>query len=202
MEKKNMDLNDGKFLVNAARNAIKAHLSGEPVRISFPKWCEEKRGVFVTLQTGDGQLRGCIGFPLPVYPLKKSLATAAISAATGDPRFPQVTLKEFDNLIVEVSVLTVPERIKNPSENALNEIVIGRDGLIIEKGPFSGLLLPQVPVEWGWSVEEFLAHTCMKAGLSSGCWRGDGVKLSKFSAEVFAESEPAGRIVKKDLMEK
>jgi len=196
-----MELADGKFLVKIARAAIMARLSGTELKmVEFPKWCSEKRGVFVTLNTSGGQLRGCIGFPLPVYPLKDALVSAAVSAATGDPRFPPVELEELqDRLVVEVSVLTVPEQVKDPAKNALKEVVVGRDGLIIQKGPWSGLLLPQVPVEWNWNVEEFLDHTCNKAGLPAGAWKEQGVKLSKFSAEVFSETTPSGRIVKKEL---
>ena len=197
-----VELAYGKFLVEAARAAINAHLSGVELKTEFPKWCSEKRGVFVTLNTRDGNLRGCIGFPLPVYPLKDALVHAAESAATEDPRFPPVDAEELDGLLVEVSVLTVPEQIKEPVKNALKEIVIGRDGLIIRKGPFSGLLLPQVPVEWEWGVEEFLDNTCNKAGLPAGYWKEQGVVLSKFSAEVFSETAPSGRIVKKELTKK
>jgi len=196
---KDLELSDGSFLVKTARATIRAHLTGGELNIKFPKWCDEKRGVFVTLNTKEGDLRGCIGFPLPVYPLKDALVSAATSAATEDPRFPEVVLDELDGLVVEVSVLTVPEQVKDPAKNALKEVVVGRDGLIIQKGPWSGLLLPQVPVEWKWNVKEFLDHTCNKAGLPAGAWKEAGVKLSKFSAEVFSETAPSGRIVKKEL---
>ena len=142
------------------------------------------RGVFVTLKE-HGELRGCIGFPLPVMPLGKAVVKAAVAAAFGDPRFPPVKGGEVEMLEIEISVLTVPELVDaERPEEYLEKIKIGRDGLIIEYMGNSGLLLPQVPVEEGWGVEEFLSHLCMKAGLPPGTWMEGPVTIKAFQAEI------------------
>ncbi len=157
----------------------------------YPKPLGEKRGVFVTLHTWpERQLRGCIGFPEPVMPLIKAIIDSACAAAE-DPRFPPVQANELDRIVVEVSILTKPELIKaeNP-EDYPKQIKIGTDGLIVRKGMFSGLLLPQVAVEWNFSEEEFLSHTCQKAGLPDTEWLEPDTKIYKFRSEIFSEKEP------------
>jgi AmmeMemoRadiSam system protein A len=139
----------------------------------------EERGAFVTL-TRAGQLRGCIGYPEPHYPLQDTIIRSAVSAALHDPRFPPVTPTELPDINIEISVLS-------PLSPATPEAVeVGRHGLVIEKGHARGLLLPQVPVEWGWSRDEFLAHLCRKAGLPTDAWQW-GASLFTFTAEVFSE---------------
>ncbi len=144
----------------------------------------EPRGVFVTLKE-RGELRGCIGFPLPIMPLGKAVAKAAIAAAFEDPRFSSVTKDEIGKLEIEISVLTVPELVKvsNPGEY-LKKVKIGRDGLIIDYMGYSGLLLPQVPVEENWDVKTFLSHLCMKAGLPPNTWKERLVMIKAFQAEI------------------
>lgn len=181
---------DGKFLVKLARKAIVTYLTEKKV-IEIPKDADpklmENMGVFVTLNLKNA-LRGCIGYPEPVMPLLNAVVDAAISAAIRDPRFNPVTPEELDKIDVEVSVLTKPEEIEveNPTEY-LQKVVIGEDGLIIESGPYRGLLLPQVATDWGWDEEEFLNNTCMKAGLSSNCWQSTDVKIYKFGSQIFNE---------------
>ncbi len=181
---------DGNFLVKLARRAIKVYLTdGKIIEIpedTDPKM-KEDMGVFVTLNKGN-DLRGCIGYPEPVMPLINAVVDAAISAAIRDPRFNPVTPEELENIQVEVSVLTKPELIQvdDPTEY-LDNIIIGEDGLIIEMGPYRGLLLPQVATDWGWDKEEFLSNTCNKAGLSPSCWMNNEVKIYKFSSEIFEE---------------
>lgn len=181
---------EGEFLVKLARNSIETYLKeGQIIKVpeDVSPILKEERGAFVTLHR-DGDLRGCIGYPEPVKPLAQAVIEVAISAATGDPRFPQVTILEMENIQVEVSVLTKPELIQvtKPAEY-LEKVEVGKDGLIVEMGIYRGLLLPQVPVEWNWDVEEFLANTCMKAGLSPDCWLQDGVKLYSFQSQIFSE---------------
>jgi len=154
--------------------------------------------VFVTLNKplhGEKLLRGCIGFPEPMYPLGEAAIRSAISAATSDPRFPPVELSELPELIVEVSVLTPPQLVEssNPLEYP-GKIEVGMDGLIIERGRSKGLLLPQVPVEWGWGAEEFLMQCCIKAGLSPESWLLDGTRVFKFQGKVFSEESPSGQV--------
>ncbi|MEM4451375.1 MAG: TIGR00296 family protein, partial [Nitrososphaerota archaeon] len=157
--------------------------------------------VFVSLYTyPEGELRGCIGFPLPVMSLPEAVVKAAIAAATEDPRFPPVELAEMDKIVIEASVLSVPEKIEfmNPRELP-SKILIGRDGLMIKSSRGSGLLLPQVPVEYGWDAEEFLCHLCIKAGLPATYWLTGKFDIYRFTAEIFAEESPRGKVVKKEL---
>lgn len=160
----------------------------------------EKQGVFVTLHTyPDHDLRGCIGIPLPIMSLREALIEAARSA-TRDPRFPPLEEQELDHIVVEVTILTKPTLMnaKQPREY-LSQIEIGRDGLIVEQGFNKGLLLPQVPVEQGWEKEEFLSHTCMKAGLLPDAWFEHHTKIFKFSGQIFTEVTPRGEIKEKKL---
>ncbi len=157
----------------------------------------EKRGVFVTLKRYPGdELRGCIGYPMPVLPLGTAVARAAVAAAIDDPRFPPVRASELPRITIEVSVLTVPERIATTRPEELAAAVeVGRDGLIVDGFGTSGLLLPQVAPEQGWTAEEFLAGTCEKAGLPSDSWRGPGVSFRRFRAQVFREGSPDGELI-------
>jgi AmmeMemoRadiSam system protein A len=136
---------------------------------------------FVTL-TKNGRLRGCIGFTEAVAPLFKVVQECAVAAATEDPRFPPVSPKELPSLRVEISVITPLFPIRP------EEVEVGRHGLMVSQGRMRGLLLPQVPVEWGWDREEFLDQTCLKAGLPPSAWR-HGATLEAFTAEVFGEEE-------------
>jgi AmmeMemoRadiSam system protein A len=141
---------------------------------------KEKRGAFVTLKVND-QLRGCIGYPLPYKPLWETITDVAISAATQDFRFESITLEELPDTKIEISVLSLPKPIKD-----IKEIEVGKHGIIISKGPYKGLLLPQVPVEWNWDLETYLSHGCLKAGLDEDEWK-KGVDIEIFSAQVFSE---------------
>jgi uncharacterized protein (TIGR00296 family) len=199
-----LSLEEGKFLIQLARNAVKEYLkTGKTVKPpeSAPKKLLEHCGVFVTinsLKKGEKQLRGCIGYPYPTNPLAEAVIDSAINAATQDPRFHPLSLKELDEVVFELSVLTPPEQIevKNPQEY-LAKIRVGEDGLIVEKGMFKGLLLPQVPVEWGWCEEEFLCQCCVKAGLPPDSWLTKGAKIYKFSAIIFEEKTPKGEVERK-----
>jgi len=171
-------------LLRIARQSIEAKLEGKPIPQFEPvsDLLKKKMGAFVTL-TKRGQLRGCIGYIRGVEPLYLTVSRMAIAAATEDIRFPPVRREELDEISIEISVLTPLKLIDDPSE-----IQVGRDGIYIEKGYNHGLLLPQVATEQGWNREEFLDHTCMKAGLPPGCWR-EGAKIYTFSAQIFNEEE-------------
>lgn len=197
------DLEDGKLAISIARAALDNYFTGKDVKLpSLPKKFSQKSGVFVTLNRyPKKQLRGCIGYILPVMKLQKAIKQNALNAALEDPRFPRLKKEELEKIVVEVSLLTVPEKIEFSSpEDLVSQIEIGKDGLIVEKSIFKGLLLPQVPVEWEWDVEEFLDHTCMKAGLPTDSWRKGNIKITKFSASVFAESTPRGEVKRKELI--
>jgi len=192
---------DGVFLVKAARMAVTGFLSNGN-RIKLESDIEEKfsfnSGVFVTLNNPDG-LRGCIGFPMPEKKLSHAIVDGAIAAATEDPRFPSVKTNELNDIVFEVTVLTPPivVDVSDPTEY-LEKIKVGRDGLIIRHSFSSGLLLPQVPVEYGWDVEEFLQHTCEKAGLARDTWKNESVKSEKFEGIIFKEETPNGAIVSEE----
>jgi AmmeMemoRadiSam system protein A len=139
-------------------------------------------GAFVTLRI-RGELRGCIGYPEPELPLIEAVERCAASAAVSDPRFPPVSLSEWEQIDLEISVLGPIEPV-----GGIPEIEVGRHGLIVEFGRRRGLLLPQVAVEWQWNASEFAAQTCTKAGLPRDAWH-KGAKLFRFEAEVFGESD-------------
>jgi len=140
----------------------------------------EKRGAFVTL-TVDGDLRGCVGYPLPVKRLDETVVEMALAAATQDTRFEPVGADEMGRLRIEISVLGQPEPAAGPEV-----VVVGRHGIIVSKGFHKGLLLPQVPIEHGWDRETFLRHGCLKAGLPPDEWK-KGAKIEVFTAQVFSE---------------
>lgn len=194
-----LSLKQGRKIVELARNSIETFFTKESIDLEYYSEFSEKQGVFVTLNKNN-ELRGCIGFPEPVYPLNRAIVEAARSAAFSDPRFPPVEKEELDKIEIEVSVLTVPELIKvNDPEEYHDKIVIGGHGLVI-RGKFgSGLLLPQVPVEWEWDVDEFLKNICMKAGLPDDAWKDLENKLYRFQAQIFAEKGPKGEVEKKEL---
>lgn len=139
---------------------------------------------FVTLEN-EGELRGCIGHVVAMMPLWRSVAQNAVQA-TRDPRFygDPVTSDEIDEIDLEISVLTPMRRLLEP-----RDVEVGRDGLMMVRGEHSGLLLPQIPVEQKWSRNEFLAHTCLKAGLPPDAWREEETEIYRFSARVFGEEE-------------
>jgi uncharacterized protein (TIGR00296 family) len=189
---------EGAELVRLARIAVEKYLQ-ESVMIKPEKDMPEKAGIFVTLNyvttSKKEYLRGCIGFPLPEKPVKQGVIEAAIAAATEDPRFPPIDREELDNIIFEVSVLTPPQEIRAGPSDYGKEIEIGRDGLILQWRFGSGLLLPQVPIELKWDVEEYLANICYKAGAPPDVWLDPTSKLYKFQAAVFKEAEPKGKII-------
>jgi uncharacterized protein (TIGR00296 family) len=189
---------EGAELVRLARIAVEKYLQ-ESVMIKPEKDMLEKAGIFVTLNyviiSKKEYLRGCIGFPLPEKPLNQGVIEAAIAAATEDPRFPPLDRQELDNIIFELSVLTPPQEIRAGPSDYGKEIEIGRDGLILQWRIGSGLLLPQVPIELKWDVEEYLANICYKAGAPPDVWLDPTSKLYKFQTAVFKEAEPKGKII-------
>jgi uncharacterized protein (TIGR00296 family) len=197
---------EGEILIDLARKAVEEYLETQKT-IKPPEPISEKLlqpcGVFVTINSterGEKQLRGCIGYPYPTAPLAQATIESAINAATQDPRFEPLSAKELDNVVFEVSVLTPPEivEVEKPTEYP-TRIRVGMDGLIVERGMYKGLLLPQVPVEWEWNEEEFLCQCCGKAGLPPDCWLIHGTKVYKFQAVIFEEEKPKGEVKSKTL---
>ena len=199
---------EGTMLINFARDNIEFFLRNDR-RIPIPNLIKEKftnkYGAFVTLNKYNVQgnpLRGCIGYIEPKYSLYDVIHKVSINSAIEDPRFPSVTYEEMDNIIIELSILTPPKLIEiNDPKEYLNNIVIGRDGLIVEKGMRRGLLLPQVPIDHdrNWDIETFLSQTCIKAWLDGQAWKDLSTKVYSFQAILFEEKEPRGEVVRKYL---
>jgi AmmeMemoRadiSam system protein A len=179
---------DKKELLALARATIRRHLQtgkrGASVAAPGAPVFRENRGVFVTLHRGE-ELRGCIGYPLPMKPLWEAVQEMAVAAAVEDPRFPAVAAEELAGLDIEISVLTVPQKVAGPES-----VRVGVDGIIVSKGFQRGLLLPQVPVEQGWDLEQYMSWGCRKAGLAPDEWRRM-VQIETFQAVVFGEKRHA-----------
>ncbi len=172
-------------LFRIAHAAIEAEVRGKaaPKLKPLTERLDESRGVFVTLKQG-GSLRGCIGYIEGVKPLYQAVAEMAVAAATGDPRFPPVTDKELPGLEYEISVLTPKRRIGSPEE-----FIVGRHGVIVQRGGRSGVFLPQVAVEEVWGREVRVTSLCRhKAGLAATAWRDRDTQLFVFEAEVMEDA--------------
>ena len=198
MNFQNISDDDGTILVKMARTVVTKYLTNNTKILDhdFKEKFSFNAGVFVTINDKSG-LRGCIGFPFAIKKLSDALTDAAISASTEDPRFSSIRQNELNNLVFEVTVLSDAEEISTSSpEEIIQEVKIGRDGLMIEKDSQSGLLLPQVPVEYNWDVVDFLNHTCHKAGLPNGSWKDKDTKISKFQGIIFREILPNGEIIR------
>ncbi len=201
-------LEEGIMLIKFARENIEFFLKNNR-RIPIPEVIKDKfsdkYGAFVTLNKYDvigNPLRGCIGYIEPTYSLYEVIHRVSVSSAIEDPRFPSVSLEEMDNIVIELSILTPPKLLEvNDPKEYLDKIVIGRDGLIAERGMRRGLLLPQVPVDHGrnWDAKTFLSQTCSKAWLDSDAWKDRNTKIYSFQAILFEEKEPRGEIFRKYL---
>lgn len=177
---------DKQQLLRLARETLRDYLRGGELREppSEPAALVEPRATFVTLWEGDsGDLRGCRGEPTARRPLAESVVQMAIAAATDDPRFPPVTIEELADLRIEISALTPLQPIRP------GEVEVGRHGLMIIKGARSGLLLPHVPVRYGWDREKFLIWTCRKAGLPDDAWQEADAALFGFETESWGEAD-------------
>jgi uncharacterized protein (TIGR00296 family) len=197
---------EGEFLVKLARKTVEEYLrNGKVTRVpkDTPQQLMQRCGVFVTISSlkhGKKELRGCIGYPYPTTMLAQAVIECAISSATQDPRFYPLSLEELDHAVFEVSVLTPPEPVEAENPKHLpSKIKVGENGLIIERGFYKGLLLPQVPVEYCWDEEEFLCQCCIKAGLPPDNWLLKTTKVHKFKAIVFEEETPKGKVKRKEF---
>jgi AmmeMemoRadiSam system protein A len=183
MTEYSLNKEEKKQLLTIARETLTNHLQGKPV----PEFAVDsdnliaRRGAFVTLKK-QGHLRGCIGRIVADTDLYRVISDFAINAAVHDPRFRPVGYEELQDIEIEISVLTPFERI-----SSLDEIEVGKHGLMLKKGFSSGLLLPQVPLEYGWDRDTFLEHLCVKAGLAPNSYKDKNVVIEKFSAIVFSE---------------
>jgi uncharacterized protein (TIGR00296 family) len=194
---------EGQLAVRMARATIDAYTRGQsPPAMELPASFGREGGVFVTINTyPEEELRGCIGYPSPIFPLADAVVKAA-EGACEDPRFPRLTAQELDVVVVEVSVLTPPELLeRKKAKDILKRVRLGTDGLIVGRGRDRGLLLPQVAVDWKWDLEEFLAQTCVKAGLLPDAWLDPDTRIWRFQSEIWAETAPRGPIVRRALTE-
>ncbi|MEO0295773.1 MAG: TIGR00296 family protein, partial [candidate division WOR-3 bacterium] len=187
---------DAKKLIDLARNAIKSHLKGEELKVEeeLKEKFSEKMGVFTTLYTYPEKfLRGCIGNPYPTNPIWENVVISSIEAAFEDPRFlPLKDEGELSKLIVEITILTEPELLKVPPEEYKKHIKIGKTGLMVRKGLWKGLLLPQVAVEYGFDEERFLSETCLKAGINPNDWKKKETEVYIFEGLKIKELSPMG----------
>ncbi|MFN3134366.1 MAG: AmmeMemoRadiSam system protein A [Candidatus Kryptonium sp.] len=172
-------------LLKIARNSITSTVNGEGLPEVEPKTENLKTpcGAFVTITINDN-LRGCIGYVEPVKSLAETVNEVAAKSALEDPRFPPVEPYELDKIEIEISVLSPLTRVKS-----IDEIKVGENGIMIKRGWRRGLLLPQVAVEHNLTREEFLEHTCLKAGLPPDCWKDKETEIYIFTAIVFKESD-------------
>ena len=148
---------------------------------------DQRRGAFVTLMRAR-RLRGCVGRIEPDGPLRTLIPSVARSAALEDPRFGALQSHELEDLNIEISLLSVPQRVSD-----WETVEVGVHGLIVRSGWQRGLLLPQVATQWGWDRERFLDEVCVKAGLATGTWREPATVVQSFTAEVFAEGSEGER---------
>ena len=189
----------GEQAVKLARGTLDSYFENKSY--IFPEELDsifyEPMGAFVTLNTyPEENLRGCIGYPLPVKNLKDAIVENTINAAIEDPRFQNLRKEELDKIVLEVSILTVPKEVENP----LEKLKIGEHGLIIRYGYASGLLLPQVAIDFNFNKQQFLEAVCQKAGLPRDMWQSPDAKVSLFSAHVFYEETPRGKIKRRYLI--
>lgn len=180
-----MELTDQekRTLLEIAKRAIISKAGNKELpklKMDFPI-LKEKRGAFVTLKK-RGHLRGCIGYIKAVKPLGDTVQEMAVAAAFHDPRFPSVKDEEIRELSFEISVLSPLQKIHN-----IEDIEVGKHGLYIVRGYNSGLLLPQVAIEYGWDRESFLKETCYKAGLPPKAWKDKETEIYIFSADYFSD---------------
>lgn len=193
-----LTLEEGKIAVRLAREALTSYIQNKKLiePRELPPIFDEKRGVFVTIHE-EGQLRGCIGYPQPVLPLGRALVDSAINACSRDPRFPCIRPSEIPRTEIEVTILTTPEPYSVPKKQLPEVVKIGRDGLIVSNGMYSGLLLPQVAPEWGFDSLAFLSQTCLKAGLPPDAWLDPDTEVLHFEAQIFAEVAPGREVIEK-----
>ncbi len=189
---------DAEKLIKLARNAILAKLKGEDIIVKddLKNRFSEKKGVFTTLYTYPEKfLRGCIGLPYPTNPLWEAVVISAIDAAFSDPRFlPIKDVGEMTKVTLELTILTPPQLLDVPPEEYKKHIKLGKTGLMVKRGFFRGLLLPQVATEYGFNEEKFLSETCVKAGLNPDEWKDRETEVYIFEGLKIKELKPEGEI--------
>ncbi len=199
---------DGVFLVRIARKAVEKYLKEKAIinpPPDTPSILYKRGAAFVTIMTyysyESRELRGCIGHVVPVKELIRSVIEVSIEAAVNDPRFPPMNINELERVTFEVSVLGRLEPLPRDPGKRINSFKIGRHGLVAKRGFMQGLLLPDVPLEYLWDNETFLAETCLKAGMEPTCWLDENTEFYRYSARVWREKSPLGEVEER-LLEK
>ncbi|ABM80262.1 AmmeMemoRadiSam system protein A [Hyperthermus butylicus] len=197
---------EGAYLVRLARRSVEyyfEHGKRMPIPSDAPEGLLRPGAAFVTITTYYGpearELRGCIGYVYPVKSLVETVIDVAVEAAFNDPRFPPMNRNELPRVTFEVSVLGPLEPLPSTPEERVKSIVIGRHGLVAKKGFLQGLLLPEVPVEYLWDEETFLAETCVKAGMPPTCWLDSDTEFYRFTSRAWREKTPMGEVEERDL---
>lgn len=191
---------EGEQLVNAARSSIELfitnpHFHKSTVKDTLSSF-EKPHGLFVTLEHYPTKsIRGSMGFPRAVASLGESLVDAAIAAAFEDARFVSVSRHELDDLLIEVSILSALTKVTGTERKRLEAIEVGKDGIMVEYGFKSGLLLPEMALQSKWSKKQFLEEACKKAGIHHNYWSQPNVSLYKFETQTFREEEPRGKVL-------
>lgn len=203
-----LSMDDGEELVRAARMAIEDYLNNregfDPKRIAEglnrPPF-QKRLGVFVTIfHFPTSELRGCVGYTRAINGIGESVVYAALSAAFGDQRFIPISHKELGHIIIEVSLISEPVPLPKSPQMRRRAVKVGRDGLLVEYGVYSGVLLPQVAVEGSMDSEEFLEEVCRKANIPIDYWKQPGIKIYKFETQIFKEEAPNGKVTEIDIL--
>ncbi len=192
-------LPEGKELVRAARSTIELYIKDprfdRKIIEGSISSIKGKHGMFVTIENYPSlSLRGCVGYIEGIKEINSLLVDAALAAAFDDPRFPPLSADELDQIAIEVSILSEKAELGKAKEERLANLEIGRHGLIIEYGVYSGLLLPNVAVEEHFGKVDFLEAVCRKAGLPANSWQQPNVHMYTFETQIFREEKPNGSI--------
>ena len=203
-----LSFEEGVYLVRLARRSVEyyfKHSKLMPVPEDVPPRLKRPGAAFVTITTfydyEHRELRGCIGHVVAVKPLVESVIEVAVEAAFNDPRFPPMREEELPRVTFEVTVLGPLEPLPASPEERLNSFTIGRHGLVAKKGFLQGLLLPDVPLEYLWDRETFLAETCVKAGMPPYCWLDPSTEFYRYEGRAWRETKPLGDIEERNLEE-
>lgn len=204
VEPEELSDSQGEQLVRIARRSVEYYMDeGKlmPAPSSVDEVLRRPGAAFVTIEKeghrrGEKELRGCIGTISPVHPLVETVIRVSVDATFRDPRFPPLTKRELGEVVFEVSVLSRLKPLGRSPGERLSGVKVGRDGLVIVRGPYQGLLLPQVPIDYGWSELDFLGYACIKAGLPANCWLDEDTLVYRFTVASWREAEPGGRVVR------
>ncbi len=180
---------DGQKLIELAKQSLFHSFSKTELNLSQfdDSFFYENRGIFITLYK-DGKMRGCVGYPQANKPLIETVPSVCLSAAFRDMRYPPLKESELSEITFQISVLSQPQKLLTENiDDYYSQIKIGEDGIIVKDSVRYGLLLPHVPVNSGWNVDDYLGFACSKAGLTNEAWKSGDLDVYKFNAQTFEE---------------